>query len=72
MDDPSIRRNLENQSASYKGQKGASLMAVSAADGRILAKYDLDNPPVFDGLIAANSRLYMTTTNGQIICMVGK
>ncbi len=72
MDDPSTRRNLENQSASYKGQKGASLMAVSAADGRILAKYDLDNPPVFDGLIAANSRLYMTTTNGRVLCMESK
>ena len=70
--DPEIMQNLEDQSSSYKGEKGAILMAVSAADGKILTQYDLDNPPVFDGLIAADSRLYMTTTNGQILCMAGK
>ncbi len=72
IDDPNVRRNLEEQSASFKGEKGAILMAVSAADGRTLAQYDLDNAPVFDGLIAAGSRLYMTTTNGQVLCMTGK
>jgi phosphosulfolactate phosphohydrolase-like enzyme len=72
IDDPTVRRNLEDQSASFKGEKGAILMAVSAADGKTLAQYDLDNPPVFDGLIAAGSRLYMTTTNGEVLCMTGK
>jgi outer membrane protein assembly factor BamB len=72
IDDPNVRQNLENQAASFKGEKGGILMAVSAADGRTLAQYDLDNPPVFDGLIAAGSRLYMTTTNGQVMCMTGK
>lgn len=72
IDDPSIKQNLEAQSASYKGQKGAILMAVSAADGRTLAQYDLDNPPVFDGLVASEKKLYMTTTNGQVLCMTGK
>jgi hypothetical protein len=72
IDDANVRRNLEDQSASFKGEKGAILMAVSAADGKTLAQYDLDNTPVFDGLIAADSRLYMTTTNGQVLCMTGK
>jgi outer membrane protein assembly factor BamB len=69
IDNPSIRRNLEGQSASYKGEKGAILMAVSAADGKTLAQYDLDDPPVFDGLIAAGNRLYMATTDGRVLCM---
>ena len=72
IDDPIIRRNLEDQSASFKGEKGAILLAVSASDGETLAQYDLDNAPVFDGLIAADNRLYMTTTNGQVLCMTGK
>jgi len=72
MDDPNVRRNLEDHAASFKGEKGAILMAVSAANGKVLAQYDLDNAPVFDGLIAANSRLYMTTTNGQVLCMEGR
>jgi hypothetical protein len=72
IDDPNVRQNLENQAASFKGEKGAILMAVSAADGRTLAQYNLDNAPVFDGLIAAGTRLYMTTTNGEVLCMTGK
>jgi hypothetical protein len=72
IDDPSIMQNLEDQSSSYKGERGAILMAVSAADGKTLAQYDLDNPPVFDGLIAAGNRLYIATTDGQVMCMAGK
>jgi outer membrane protein assembly factor BamB len=70
--DPEIMQNLEVQSSCYKGEKGAILIAVSAADGKILTQYDLENPPVFDGLIAAGSRLYMATTNGHVLCMEGK
>ncbi len=56
----------------YQAGKSAILMAVSAADGRTLEQYELDNAPVFDRLIAANSRLYMSTIKGQILCMEGR
>jgi outer membrane protein assembly factor BamB len=72
INEPEIMQNLEDQSSSYKGEKGAILMVVSAANGKILTRFDLDNPPVFDGLIAADNRLFMTTTNGQVLCMAGK
>ena len=39
----------------------AVLWALSTTDGKKLAEYPLDSPPVFDGLIAANGRLYITT-----------
>jgi hypothetical protein len=68
IDEPKIKRNLANQSAALEGDKGALLLAVSAAEGKTLAQYDLDSPPVFDGLVAANGRLYMTTVNGQVVC----
>ena len=32
----------------YQAGKAAILKAVSAADGRILGQYELDNAPVFD------------------------
>jgi len=41
---------------------------VSAKDGAKLAERALDVPPVFDGLIVAHRRLYMTTTDGRIVC----
>ncbi|NQT36554.1 MAG: hypothetical protein HQ581_03640, partial [Planctomycetes bacterium] len=51
---------------------GAVLCAHSADDGRKLAEQKLDAPPVFDGLIAAAGRLYMTTMNGTLICLGGE
>ena len=55
--------------AAFKGRKGARLWVVSTEDGRRLAEYPLDRPPVFDGLIAARGRLYLATDDGRIICM---
>jgi len=51
--------------------QGVLLMAISASDGTELAKYRLDSPPVFDGLAAANGRLYLSLENGQLLCMAG-
>lgn len=48
--------------------KEAVLCAVSATDGKALAQYRLDAPPVFDGLAAAYGRLYLTTQDGRLRC----
>ena len=45
------------------------LYAVSAEDGKKLAEYKLESPPVFDGMIAANGRLYISTQDGRLLCM---
>jgi outer membrane protein assembly factor BamB len=55
--------------ASFEGRMGAVLRAYSAADGTMLAEQKLDAPPVFDGLIAAEGRLFLSTTDGRLICM---
>ncbi len=54
--------------AAFEGRKGALLWAVSTADGSKLAEYKLKTSPVFDGLVAANGRLYVATATGEIIC----
>ncbi len=68
IDDPAIQRDLADQADAFEGDRGALLLAVSAADGKTLAQYDLRSPPVFDGMAAAAGRLYMSTMNGQLIC----
>jgi hypothetical protein len=57
--------------AAFEGRKGGVLRAVSAADGKRLAERRLDSPPVFDGMIAANERLYIATRDGRVVCMGG-
>ena len=71
IEDAKVQRTLADQAAALAGRKGAILMAVSAGDGRALARYDLDSPPVFDGMIAAGGRLYLATTQGDLMCFRG-
>ncbi len=55
--------------AAFEPGKGAQLWAVDAADGGRVARYDLAHEPAFDGMIAADGRLYIVTTDGHLICM---
>lgn len=68
-DDPAIQAQLAEQTAALAGKRGALLWAVSAADGRPLASWQLDALPVFDGLAAAQGRLFFASTDGRIICL---
>jgi len=55
--------------AAFEGRKGGVLRAVSAADGSKLTEYPLDAPPILDGLAACGGRLYLSTTDGKVICL---
>ncbi len=54
--------------ATFEGRGGALLRAVSTTDGGKLAQFPLDAQPVFDGLIAAGGKLYMTMQDGTVRC----
>jgi hypothetical protein len=55
--------------AAIEGRRGAVLMSVSAADGKKVSQAKLDALPVFDGLIAANGCLYLSTLDGRLRCL---
>ena len=67
-----ILENPQEAPASWKGKKGSVLWAVSALDGNKLAQYNLESTPVWDGMAAANGRLYLSMKNGRILCLAGK
>ena len=56
----------------FRGEKGISLQAIAAADGKQLASYPLKSLPVFDGLAAARGRLYLATKDGKVTCFAGE
>jgi hypothetical protein len=68
-DDPKIRADLEAQAAALLGHKGSQILAVSVADGKTLAAYELGAMPTFDGMAAAKGKLYLTTVDGKIMCL---
>ncbi len=69
MDDPAVQKRMGKQRAAFEGEHGARLVAVNPADGTMRAAYALDIVPRFDGLIAADSKLYMVTTDGKVLCL---
>jgi len=66
---PNRGNSDEEAQAAMLGKEGASLIAVSTTDGAKLAETPLPAPPVLDGMAAAEGRLYMSTVDGQIICL---
>jgi len=46
--------------------------AVSATDGKKLTELKLESLPVWDGMSVADGKLYLTTLNGEIICLSEK
>ena len=55
--------------AAFLGRQGASVRLVSAADGKELAERKLECSPVFDGMIAAYNRIFISLENGAVVCL---
>jgi len=60
--------NADEALAGFMGEKGVFLRVVSATDGKKLAECTLDAMPVFDGMSAANGRIFLALRNGTIEC----
>lgn len=67
--DPELQTRLIQQAEALAGQRGGELWAVSKSDGSVIKRYALDTIPVFDGMAAAGNKLYLATTNGQMLCL---
>ncbi|MFT5124143.1 MAG: outer membrane protein assembly factor BamB [Verrucomicrobiales bacterium] len=50
----------------FEGKRGVRLSAFSAKDGKAVSSYELDALPVFDGLVAANGRLFLAMEDGSV------
>jgi len=55
--------------AAFEGRAGAMLRVCSTTDGGTLAEQRIDSPPVFDGLVAASGRLFLSLRDGSLLCM---
>lgn len=67
--EPQVKAQIAKQAAALNGDQGAMLMAISTDGGQRLAEYQLDGLPVFDGMAAAGGNLFISMTDGRVICM---
>ena len=54
---------------SLQGKRGGRLLVLAAANGKKLSEYELQAPPLWDGMAVAAGRLHISTRNGEIVCM---
>lgn len=65
---PADRLNLDDPFDAFEGRSGSLLNVYSAKDGKLLSSQAMESFPAFDGLAAANGKLYLSTEDGKIIC----
>lgn len=53
----------------FEGKKGGILCAVDKTNGQKLTELKLSSSPVFDGMIAADGRLFLSLKDGNVIGM---
>jgi hypothetical protein len=70
--EPAYRKAMAKQLEWLRGKHGGVLQVFSKSDGRKLAEKTLAHLPAFDGLIAADGRLYMVTEGGSLLCYSGR
>jgi hypothetical protein len=58
--------------ATYEGAKGGLISIMSTSNGEKIAEQSLDSPPVWDGMAAANGRLYISLANGSLLSLKSK
>jgi outer membrane protein assembly factor BamB len=70
--DADIQTKIAQQDAAYDGTSGALLMALSKAEGESRSELELAAPPVWDGMAVAQDRLFVATTDGDLLCFGGE
>ena len=55
--------------ASFEGREGARLASLSATTGEVMHEISLAVSPIFDGLIAANGRLFAALEDGTLVAL---
>lgn len=62
---------LREATETFQGARGGLLWVARKGDGEKVAECKLASIPVFDGLIAADKRLFLSQRDGSVVCMAG-
>ncbi len=54
--------------AAYMGKMDGKIWVVASSDGSKIRDYPLESTPIWDGMAAAESRLFISMTDGSVCC----
>ncbi len=66
--DEEVQTLLRTQDEALNGGLGGWLLAVNPDTGQIEQRYKMDALPIWDGMAAANGQLFLSTTEGSVVC----
>ena len=67
--DKTVDAELAEQDAALQGKHGGILLAVDKNTGKQLSSITLQELPTWDGMAAANGKIFITTEKGKVICL---
>ncbi len=67
-----VQELLSKQNEILNGSEGSRLLAVNAESGAVEGEVQLDSLPAWDGLAAAQEKLFLSTKSGAVICFIGE
>ena len=67
--DEAVEKLLAEQDEVLQGKNGAKLLTINIDSGNIEHTLQLDSLPSWDGLAGANGRLFLSTADGQVLCL---
>ena len=67
--DHTVNAELNAQDEALEGKQGGVLLAIDKNTGQQLSSITLSELPTWDGMAAANGKLYITTEKGNVICL---
>ncbi len=70
--DKEVEKLLAKQDAALDGKQGGILWITSADSGDKLNEIQLPALPVWDGMVAADGRIFLSTTDGRVISLSEK
>jgi hypothetical protein len=68
LSSPEMVEKARRQGNAVAGLSGGILCVIDPANGEPVSQADLHSPPVFDGLIAAQKRLFISHMDGTVSC----
>ncbi|MCH2209051.1 MAG: PQQ-binding-like beta-propeller repeat protein [Lentisphaerales bacterium] len=72
LDQASTQETAQKQDDAYHGKSGALLLSVDPKNGQMTEGYKLHTTPVFDGMVNAYNKLYISMSDGSVICLGGE
>ena len=69
LDRSNLSKDNTEQDEHMLGKHGSVLAVVNPSTGELVKQYEYDSFPTFDGMSAADGRIYVACQDGTVVCL---